>query len=174
MKIYLASDHAGFEFKEHIKKFLVKKGHEVEDCGPFTFDKNDDYPDFVSKAAKAVSQDPENCAGILAANTGQAEAMLANKYKDVRCALFYAPAVAVGTVDVTGRKSTNPLEIINLAREHNNANMLSLSGKFMDLKTAEKAVELFLNTPFPGNERHLRRINKIKAIEEECGDDCTC
>lgn len=166
MKIYLASDHAGFEFKEHIKKFLAKKGYKVEDCGPFVFDKNDDYPDFVSKAAEAVSKDPKNCVGILCANTGQAEAMLANKYRNVRCALFYAPAVAVGSVDITGRKSTNPLEIINLAREHNNANMLSLSGKFMDLKTAEAAVELFLNTPFPKDERHVRRINKISKIEQ--------
>ena len=166
MKIYLASDHAGFEFKNYIKDFLIKKGYDVEDCGPYVFDKNDDYPDFVSKAAEAVSKDPENSVGILAANTGQAEAMLANKYKNVRCALFYAPAVAVGTVDVTGRKSTNPLEIINLAREHNNANMLSLSGKFMDIKTAEAVVELFLNTPFPGDERHVRRIEKIKKIEE--------
>lgn len=174
MKIYLASDHAGYEFKEHIKKFLTKKSYDVTDCGPFEFDKNDDYPDFVSKAAEAVSMDPKNSVGILCANTGQAEAMLANKYKDVRCALFYAPAVAVGAVDVTGRKSTNPLEIINLAREHNDANMLSLSGKFMDLKTAEKAIELFLNTPFPADERHVRRIEKIKAIEEECGCCGTC
>src|SRR5947209_4218763 len=98
MKIYLASDHAGFEFKNHIKEFLLKKKYEIEDCGPFVFDKDDDYPDFVSKAAEAVSNDPENCVGILAANTGQAEAMLANKYPNVRCALFYAPAVAVGTV----------------------------------------------------------------------------
>lgn len=166
MKIYLASDHAGFEFKNHIKEFLGKKGYDVTDCGPFVFDKNDDYPDFVSKAAGAVSKDPENNIGILAANTGQAEAMLANKYKNVRCALFYAPATAIGTVDVTGRKSSNPLEIINLAREHNDANMLSLSGKFMDITTAEAAIELFLNTPFPGDERHKRRIEKIKKIEE--------
>lgn len=166
MKIYLASDHAGFEFKNQIKAFLEKKDYEVTDCGPDHFDKNDDYPDFVSKAAEAVSLDPKGSIGILCANTGQAEAMLANKYKNVRCALFYAPAVAVSAVDVTGRLSTNPFEIINLAREHNNANMLSLSGKFMDLSTAEKAIELFISTSFPEDERHLRRIEKIKKIEE--------
>lgn len=165
MKIYLASDHAGFEFKNHIKNFLIKKGYEIEDCGPYVFDKDDDYPDFVSKATEAVSKDPKNSVGILCANTGQAEAMLANKYKNVRCALFYAPAVAVGAVDVTGRKSTDPLEIINLARDHNDANMLSLSGRFMDLKVAEQAVERFLKTPFSNAERHVRRIGKIKIIE---------
>lgn len=166
MKIYLASDHAGFEFKEHIREFLTKKGYDVEDCGPFVFDKNDDYPDFVSKAAETVSKDPKNSVGILCANTGQAEAMVANKYKNVRCALFYGPAVAIGTVDVTGRKSTDPLEIINLARDHNDANMLSLSGKFMDVATAEAAIERFLNTPFSNDERHVRRIDKMKKIEQ--------
>lgn len=169
MKIYLASDHAGFEFKEHIKKFLSKKKYDVEDCGPFTFDKDDDYPDFVGKAAEAVSKDPENNVGILCANTGQGEAIIANKYKNVRCALFYAPAVAVGTVDVGGRKSTDPLEIVNLARDHNDANMLSLSGKFMDIKTAEEAIERFLKTPFSNAERHKRRIEKIKKIENTLG-----
>lgn len=172
MKVYLASDHAGFEFKEHIKKFLSKKKYDVEDCGPFTFDKDDDYPDFVGKAAEAVSKDSENNVGILCANTGQGEAIVANKYKNVRCALFYAPAVPVGTVDVSGRKSSDPFEIINLARDHNNANMLSLSGKFMDIKTAEEAIERFLSTPFSNAERHKRRIEKIKKIEENC--ECEC
>ncbi len=165
MKIYLASDHAGFEFKNEIKQYLSSKNYEIIDCGPDHFDKNDDYPDFVSKAAEAVSKDPTGSIGVLCANSGQAEAMLANKYKNVRCALFYAPAVAISAVDVTGRVSTDPFEIINLAREHNNANMLSLSGKFMDLKTAEEAIERFLNTPFPEEERHVRRINKISEIE---------
>ncbi|MBI4079284.1 MAG: RpiB/LacA/LacB family sugar-phosphate isomerase [Candidatus Levybacteria bacterium] len=165
MQIYLASDHAGFAFKNHIKEFLLGKGYDVEDCGPFVFDKDDDYPDFVSKAAEAVSKDPKNAVGILCANTGQAEAILANKYKNVRCALFYAPAIAVGTVDVTGRKSTDPLEIINLARDHNDANMLSLSGKFMEISIAEQAVERFLKTPFSNAERHVRRIEKIKKLE---------
>ena len=174
MKIYLASDHAGFDFKKHVKKFLTKKGYDVEDCGPLIFDKDDDYPDFVSKAAEAVSKDPTNSVGFLCANTGQAEAMLANQYPGVRCALFYAPAVAVGTVDVTGRKSTDQLEIVNLARDHNDANMLSLSGKFMDLKTAEQAIERFLNTPFSNAPRHSRRIEKIKDIEASCGFGCSC
>ncbi len=172
MKIFLASDHAGFDFKNQIKEFLISKNYEVEDCGPDHFDKNDDYPDFVSKAAEAVSENPESSVGILCANTGQAEAILANKYKNVRCALFYAPAIAVGTVDVTGRKSTDPFEIINLAREHNNANMLSLSGKFMDLKTAKEAIDRFLSTPFPGDERHVRRINKISSIDKNLQKVC--
>lgn len=165
MKIYLASDHAGFEFKTGIKEFLLSKGYEIEDCGPFEYDKNDDYPDFVSKAAEAVSKDPKGSIGILCANTGQAEAMLANKYKNVRCALFYAPAVALSSVDVTGRVSQDPFEIINLARNHNDANMLSLSGKFMSLEDAKKAIERFLGTPFSNDQRHIRRLEKIKQIE---------
>lgn len=167
MKLFVASDHAGFAFKEHIKEFLSKKGYEVVDCGPFHLDKDDDYPDFVSRAAEAVSKNPKNYVGILCANTGQGEAMLANKFKGVRCAVFYAPAVAVEAVDVTGRMSNDPFEIINLAREHNDANMLSLSGKFMKQEVAEQAVERFLQTPFSNEERHKRRLAKIKKIEEE-------
>lgn len=168
MKIYLASDHAGFELKEHIKKFLAQKGYDVEDCGAYVFDKNDDYPDFVSKAAEAVSRDPDNTRGILFANSGQAEAMLANKYKGVRCALFYTPTLATGTVDVTGRRSTDPFEMIRLTREHNNANMLSLGAKFLTDEDAKKAVKLWLAAPFTQEERHVRRIEKIKKIEKNC------
>lgn len=165
MKIYLASDHAGFEFKNHIKEFLVSKGYEVEDCGPDHFDKNDDYPDFVSKAAEGVSKDSSS-AGIVLGGSGIGEAVVSNKFKNVRCALFYAPAKAVESVEITGRKSTDPFEIIRLAREHDNANMLSLAARFLDRTTAEQAIELFLETKFPGDERHKRRIEKIKHLEQ--------
>jgi ribose 5-phosphate isomerase B len=165
MKIYLGTDHAGFALKEKLKSFLVSEGYEVEDCGAFSFDKNDDYPDFVGKAAESVSKDPENSRGIVLGGSGEAEMMTANKYKGVRCALFYAPAVPVEAADVAGRMSSDPFEIIRLTREHNNANMLSLAARFLKEEDAIKAVKLWLEEPFSGDARHVRRIEKIKHIE---------
>lgn len=164
MKVFIASDHAGFELKEHLREFLISKGYEVEDCGAYKFDKDDDYPDFISKAAEGVAKNSDSM-GIVIGGSGNAEAMTANKFRNIRCALFYAPAVAIGSVDITGKTSTDSFEIVRLAREHNDANMLSLSARFMDRSMAEKAVEMFLTTKFPGDERHVRRINKIKQFE---------
>lgn len=164
--IYLASDHAGFELKEQIKESLKKEGIETEDCGATEFNKDDDYPDFISKAAREVSRDSENNKGIVFGGSGQAEMMVANKFKGVRCALFYGSAIPVRAVDVTGRKSADPLEMIKLTREHNNANMLSLGVRFITDEQALEVIKLWLNTPFPADERHLRRIEKIKKLEE--------
>lgn len=165
MKVYLATDHAGFELKEKIKAFLLSKNFIVEDYGALAFDKDDDYPDFIAKAAKAVSEDPENAMGIIFGGSGQAEMMVANKFKGVRCALFYTTVIPQGAADVTGRKSSDPYEMIRLTREHNNANMLSLGARLLTEEEAKKAVELFLTTAFPNDERHVRRIDKITAIE---------
>lgn len=167
MKVYLATDHAGFELKEKIKAFLLAKNFAVQDCGALSFDKNDDYPDFIAKAAQQVSENPENSIGIIFGSSGQAEMMVANKFKNVRCALFYTIVVPVGAVDVTGRKSDDPYEMIRLTREHNNANMLSLAARLLTEEEAKKAVELFLTTVFPKDERHIRRIDKIKEIENK-------
>jgi len=167
MKIYLGTDHAGFELKEKIKSFLLEKGFEVEDCGAFEFDKNDDYPDFISKAARAVSKDPENSKGIIFGGSGQAEMMLANKFKGIRCALFYSAAIPVRTADVTGRISTDPYEMIRLTREHNNSNMLSIGVRFATDEEVIKVTKLWLEAPFPGDERHVRRIEKITKTENE-------
>lgn len=106
MKVYLATDHTGLELKEKIKKFLTQKGYAVEDCGAYEYDKDDDYPDFISKAAERVSKDPDS-RGIIFGGSGQGEAMVANKFKGVRCALFYTPAVPVHAADITGRMSWN-------------------------------------------------------------------
>ncbi|MCL5970685.1 MAG: RpiB/LacA/LacB family sugar-phosphate isomerase [Patescibacteria group bacterium] len=165
MKIYLGTDHAGLELKNKIKEFLSKKGYEVIDCGPFEYDKNDDYPDFVGKAAEGVSKNPES-RGIVLGGSGQGEAMASNKYKGVRCAVFYTPCIPPGVADIEGRKSEDPFEMIRLTREHNNANMLSFGARFLKEEDMFKAITLFLELPFPGDERHQRRINKIKAIEE--------
>ena len=167
MKIYLGTDHAGFELKEKIKSYLLEKNFQVEDCGAFEFDKNDDFPDFIGKVGEVISKDPENSRGIIFGGSGQAEMMLANKYKNVRCALFYSLAIPISTVDATGTKSNDPYEIIKLTRLHNNANILSLGSRFLKTEEAIKAVEIWLKIPFSNDERHIRRINKIKEIENK-------
>lgn len=148
--IYLATDHAGFELKEKIKRFLDSEGYDVKDCGAFVYDKADDYPDFISQAAQAVSKDPDSKAIILG-GSGQGEAIVANKFPNVRAAVYY------GKVE----------EMPKLTRQHNDSNILSLGARFLDEKEACKAVKLFLQTPFSEDSRHIRRINKIKKIEKK-------
>ena len=166
MKVYLATDHTGLELKEKIKSHLTQKGYEVEDCGAYEYDKDDDYPDFISKAAAGVSKDPENSRGIIFGGSGQGEAMVANKFKGVRCAVFYTPAVPVHAADITGRMSTDPFEMLRLTREHNGANILSIGFRFLKEEDTFKAVEAWLNTPDPKDERHIRRVDKIKELEK--------
>ena len=144
MTIYLASDHAGFELKGKIKDFLVKNGYEAEDLGPFAYDANDDYPELIRPAAERVSQNPEDRAIVLG-GSGQGEAMVSNRYKNVRAAVYYG-----GNMD-----------IVKLSREHNNANVLSFGARFVKEEEALEAVKLWLETPFLGEERHQRRIAKI-------------
>jgi ribose 5-phosphate isomerase B len=148
MKVYLATDHAGFSLKEEVKKFLLSKQIEVEDEGAFLLDENDDYPDLIAKAAEKVSKDPESF-GIIFGKSGAGEAIVANKFKNIRA--------------VIGFSEKN----VELAREHNNANILSLGSDFVTLESAQKFIDIFLNTPFSLDERHKRRLNKIKAIEEK-------
>ena len=145
MKIYLATDHRGFELKEKIKEWLKEWGYEYEDMGNFVYDKDDDYPDFIRKAAEAVANDPERSRGIILGGSGQGEAMVANRYKGVRAAVYYG----------------GPEEVIVLSREHNDANVLSLGTFFLDKETVKKAIKLWLDTPFSGEERHIRRISKF-------------
>ncbi len=147
-KIILGSDHAGFELKEEIKKFLIKEGFEIEDIGAYKFDPDDDYPDFIYKASKKVAENPNN-RGIIFGASGQGEAIVANKVKGIRAALYYG----------------NNLDIVKLSRTHNNANMLSLGARFLNKKEAIEAVKLWLNTGFSNKERHIRRIKKISKIE---------
>ena len=166
MKIYLAADHAGFDIKEKVKVNLEEKEYEIEDCGAYEFNKDDDYPDFISLAAENVSKNPQDAKGIIFGGSGQAEAIVANKFKNVRCAIFYSPALPVGVADVTGRMSTDPYEMIRLAREHNDTNMLSIGARFLKADEAIKVVSLWLQAPFEQAERHVRRIEKIKKIED--------
>lgn len=165
MKIYLATDHAGLKLKEKIKEFLLLKNYEVIDCGAKTFNSEDDYPDFIAIAANEISKDPDNSRGVIFGGSGQAEMMTANKFKDVRCALFYSTAIPVLAADISGRKSNDPLEIIRLTREHNNSNMLSIAARFVNENLAKQVVEKWLITPFKNEIRHARRIEKMKKLE---------
>lgn len=165
MKVYLATDHTGVDLKNKVKEFLQKEGYEVEDCGAFEYDKNDDYPDLISKAAQKVSENPDD-RGIIFGGSGQGEAMVANKFKNVRCALFYTPALPTQAVNIEGQQSTDPFEILKLSREHNQANMLSIGFRFVKDEDVFRAVKIWLETPDPTDERHIRRVNKIKKLEE--------
>lgn len=146
MKIYLASDHAGFKMKNELLEFVSDLGYEVEDCGAYELDLDDDYPEFVKKAAQMVSNDPENTRAIVLGATGQGEDMVADKFPNVRSAEYYG----------------GNLEIIRLSREHNNANVLSLGARFLSVDEAFEAVKLWLETPFSDEDRHIRRIEEIE------------
>ncbi|MDE2025607.1 MAG: RpiB/LacA/LacB family sugar-phosphate isomerase [Patescibacteria group bacterium] len=165
MKVYLATDHAGFALKEKVKAHLIQEGYHVEDFGASSFIPTDDYTDYISKVGEAVSNNPQE-KGIVFGGSGQAEAMLANKYKGVRCALFYAPRIPVHSADVTGRKSDDPYEMIRLTREHNNANVLSLGARLLTDEEALIAVSMWLKQPFTNEERHVRRIERMAEIEQ--------
>lgn len=146
--IYLASDHAGFEYKEKTKEFLKKESFgqfEVFDCGAKSFDSTDDYPDFISKAAEKVSMNSENSLGIIFGGSGQGEAMVANRYKNVRATVYYGGST----------------EILKLSKEHNNANILSIGARFVPEQKLEEVIGLWLNESFSSEKRHTRRIEKF-------------
>lgn len=161
MKVYLGTDHTGLQLKDSVKIFLQKEGYQVEDCGAYEFDKDDDYPDFIGKAAQGVSEN-KDALGVIFGGSGQGEQMAANKYKGVRCALFYAQAVPAQAVDISGKISSDPFEIVKLTRQHNHANMLSLGVRFLTEEDAKKAIKIFLKTPISTEERHVRRVEKIE------------
>lgn len=146
LRVYLGTDHAGFEFKEKIKSFLQTNGYEVEDCGALEYDKDDDYPDFISVAAKKVSENPGSF-GVVLGKSGAGECIVANKINGIRAVL--------------GVSEQN----VRLSREHNDANVLSLGSEIVSEDQANRFVELFINTPFSNEERHVRRIEKIKNLE---------
>lgn len=146
MEILIASDHAGYEMKKALIPFIQAKGLSVIDMGPFEHDPSDDYPDFILPLAEKISSDPAAYAGIVIGGSGQGEAIAANHCPGVRAAVYYG-----GT-----------LEIVRLSREHNNSNVLSLGARFVSQDEAEAAVQTWLETPFGREERHLRRLDKIR------------
>src|SRR3989344_384793 len=147
MKIYIGSDHAGFEMKKDLISYLSESDYEVLDCGPLAYVHDDDYPDYVSKVARNISSG-EPAFGIVIGRNGQGEAIVANRFANVRCAVFYG----------------GPKHILTLSREHDDANILSLGAQFLTTQEAREAVLLFLNTKFSGEERHVRRIRKIESV----------
>ncbi len=156
MKILLTSDHAGFEMKNDLFHFLKGKGYEVLDNGPFELDPNDDYPDFVAPVAQEISENYGELKGIIIGGSGQGEAIMANRFSNVRAVVFNGESRPIG-----GRK--NPDEII-LSRQHNDANVLSLGARFLSLDEAKEAVLKWLATPFSNDPRHKRRIEKIEEL----------
>ncbi len=160
MKIALSTDHTGLEYLHKLQEFLTARGHECLNFGPTGIDPQDDYPDFIRPAAEAVAGGQCD-AGIVFGGSGQGEAITANRVAGVRCAVYYGPAPAVGAVDADGTAARDDYEIIRLARRHNNANMLSLAARFLDWPAIEKAVTIWLETPFSDEERHARRVRKI-------------
>lgn len=163
MKIAVTTDHTGLAYGgafEELKDFVKALGHEPVDFGPQELNVDDDYPDYMFPAAKAVANG-ECEAGVIMGGSGQGEAMAANRYKGVRCAVFYGPVVAKVEVDAEGNTSDDPYEIIKLSREHNNANMLSLASRFLTLGEMKQAVKIWLQTSFSDLDRHSRRVKKL-------------
>ena len=149
--IHVATDHAGFACKEAVKRWLEQEGYLVIDHGAYMLEAEDDFPDYVAKAAKAVAKDSEQVRGIIFGGSGQGEAMIANRFARVRTTVFYG----------------GPLEIITLSREHNDANILSIGARFLSLDEVISAVSLWLTTKHTGEERHRRRIQKIEVITRD-------
>lgn len=142
--IVLATDHAGFDLKEHVKKFLLEKGFEIKDFGALKYDSQDDYPDFIIPASKFISEN--KLIGIIFGGSGQGEAIAANRIKGTRAVVFY----------------NGPDDIIKLSRLHNNANVLSIGARFVDNQRAEEIINLWLSTTFEEG-RHQKRINKLDS-----------
>ncbi|MEV4708902.1 ribose-5-phosphate isomerase [Actinoplanes sp. NPDC049316] len=146
MRVYLGSDHAGFELKSHLVNHLAKQGYEVVDVGPHVFDPEDDYPAFcLNTGAKVVAD--QGSLGIVIGGSGNGEQIAANKIPGVRSALAWK------------------VEIAQLARQHNDANVLALGARQHTLDEASAMAEAFLTTPFSGDERHARRIGQLAEYE---------
>ena len=145
MKIFIASDHAGFELKGFLVEMLSLASYDIKDFGPKGYDPEDDYPDFVSLVAKEVSRNPSGARGIVIGASGQGEAMCTNKFYGIRAAVYYG----------------SNMDIVKLSREHNDANVLSLGARFLSHPDALNAVTLWLTTDFSGEEKHKRRNQKL-------------
>src|SRR3954469_8533051 len=146
MRVYLGSDHAGFELKMHLVNHLIKQSHDVVDVGPHVYDPEDDYPSFCLNTGARVVADAGSL-GIVIGGSGNGEQIAANKIEGVRSALAWK------------------VEIAQLARQHNDSNVLSIGAREHTLDEATSFAEAFLTTPFSGNERHARRIEILAEFE---------
>ncbi|QQG45388.1 MAG: RpiB/LacA/LacB family sugar-phosphate isomerase [Candidatus Sungiibacteriota bacterium] len=146
--IYFAADHRGFKLKEELKKYLVEQGHEVEDVGAFSYDKDDDYVDFAREASEKIAENPSLHKGIFICGSGHGMNMVADKYRSIRAALCFNRQVAAQS------------------REHEDANVLILASDWLESEEAKDIVTVWLGKSFSGEERHIRRLKKIEEIEE--------
>ena len=159
MKIYIGTDHAGYVLKEKLVTVLKAQGHEVIDEGAYTYEEEDDYPDFVSKVARAVSKDLHDSTkvrGILLGGSGEGEAITANRFPYVRAIVYYGKVTPV-VEDESG--------ILFRSRAHNDANVLSLGARYFTEDDVVEIVNFWLNAPYSGEERHVRRLAKIDALK---------
>lgn len=150
MRVHLGCDHAGLELKDHLVSWLTEHRHEPVDHGPFAYDAQDDYPVFCISAAQGVAADREaglDSLGVVIGGSGNGEQMAANKVRGVRSALVWSEETAT------------------LAREHNDANVISVGGRMHSVDDLTRFVEVFLATPFSGEERHVRRIGQLTTYE---------
>ena len=150
MRIHIATDHAGLDFSQHLQKHLAAAGHDVIDHGPSAFDAMDDYPSFCINAARAVIADQSTgveALGVVFGGSGNGEQIAANKVVGVRAALVWSVATA------------------ELAREHNNANVISIGARQHTVDEAVQFIDTFIATPYPGDERHARRIAQLGEFE---------
>ena len=147
MRVYLGSDHAGFELKARLAEWLKQAGHEPVDCGPASYLPDDDYPVYVMRAATRAVGDPGSL-GIVIGGSGNGEQIASNKVRGVRAAIAWTEETA------------------RLARQHNNANVLSLGAREYPIEDAVGFARVFVETPFSGDPRHVRRLDMIAAYEE--------
>lgn len=152
MKIYLASDHAGFYLKEKVKENFLNRGFLVEDFGAKNFEQDDSYVDFVSACVKQyihnTNGDTKLGVAIVFGGSGTGEAIVANRIRGARAVVYNNPN----------------MEIVKLSREHNNCNVLSVGARFVEEKDLLEAVKVFMSTPFQGG-RHAGRVFKIDMIQ---------
>jgi ribose 5-phosphate isomerase B len=146
MRVHLGCDHAGLDLKAHLTAWLTEHGYEPVDHGPFVYDALDDYPVFCLRAAEAVAAEPGSL-GVVIGGSGNGEQMAANKVAGIRCALAWSEETAV------------------LARQHNDARVVAVGGRLHTVEEMTRFVEVFLATPFSGEERHARRIGMLVEYE---------
>ncbi len=147
MNIHLATDHAGYTHKNAVADWLQSEGYVVVDHGAAVYDGEDDYPDFIARAAMAISRNPNDRA-IIFGGSGQGEAMLANRFPAVRATVLYS----------------DDAEIVELSRAHNDANVLSIGARFLSVDATKKHIWNWLHSERSNVERHNRRIEKVAAI----------
>lgn len=151
LTLHIATDHAGFLQKVEVVKWLEANGYQVVDHGAHQVDADDDFPDFIGKAARAVSQNSAHAKAIIFGGSGQGEAMAANRFPHVRATVYYG-----GDID-----------IVKLSRQHNDANILSIGARFISLEETKRVITLWLATDFLDNAKYERRNQKIERLTRE-------